>query len=531
MTDIPKEYPEVVSAQSKMDHLLSELASLQKNYSAEVTTTLDRIPKNKYHGKVLQLCHDQGIQVVKPPPKGLGGRLEEHNPLLRHEEYTMVPCSSRKSDCGAPVVDFSGYSGLLQHSGDTMGRASDLNEAYNMCGSETGCAGFTGKTKTGPFDLYGKNGTYFRPPGWKENPDTNSLEPDASAAPGGSVAFIKDGMISTTADYAPRTTKSMGVPSRVTYTKMDNVRVLSQSQAAAYTTFVENYPDKEGAAEEFARVPIARPMVSSQAAPLPAAELQTVLDASNVNGTTSVIVGPGPTNETAAALVSGAALLPAKGWTSYIPSKIIKSLAALGSIPQGTQINTWIAGTDSALMRERCPVTCETECGNYYFVGADNVVRPIAKSLRTCGKTPQRIKVDMYQFLNDQGFKLSSEIISSADQCAINLLDWPEKQKISRVLGELTSLGDQVHARITDLRQQGTVVAKDTGTTENDYNNVAKAYQSLYSKLSATTKASQTLDQMVSDFDLRSDAAGDRYVLWACVCVALVALIIHIARK
>lgn len=519
MTHIPKEYPEVVSTQNKMDHLISKLANLQKSYSNEVTTVLDNVRKNQYHGKVLQLCHDQGVPTTKWQGDGVGWKT------------TVVPCATRKADCAAPVVEFAGYRGSLQHTGDVLDGAANLNDAFNKCASETGCAGFTGEDELGPFQLYGRNGTYFDPPGWKENSATKALEPDSSLSNLRSVAFIKNGMVSATAGLKPWMVKSMGVPTKMTFMKYDNVRVLSQSDVSAYDEFAKVFPDKEGAAEEFAILPISRPFVSSPSAPLPVDKLNLALATADTNGTMSVLVGPDGSKNTAATLIAGAALLPARGWISYVPVKLVKSLAALGQIPTGTPVDTWVSGTDSAEVRLRCPATCSVECGNYYFVGADNVVRPIAKALGTCGKKAELIKTDMYQFLNDQGFKLSSDVIETADQCAINILDWPEKEQISQVLQELTALGDQIHARITTLKQEGADLARETGNAENEYNQVAEAYQAIYAKLRASKKASQTLDQMVTDFDLRSQAADQRYILWFCACVALVALIIHIARK
>lgn len=520
MTSIPHQYPEVVSATDEMDKLLSRLAHQQKDYSSQINNVLTEIPKNKYHGQVLELCHDQGLVEEQWHGDLFGGGWKQ----------VIQPCATNKSDCGAPMVDFKGYPGSLEHSGDTLGTAADLNEAYNECASTKSCAGFTSSKQTGPFNLYGTSGTYYDPPGWEKNPQTGKLEPSASAGNTNSMAYVKNDMIQTQSGFAATTSKSMGVPKNMQYTKLTGVRVLSQSEWAAGT----NLAGAEG--EKLAEIdlslePIRKPLVSSSSSPFPPTELQLAFDVSNVNGRTSILVGKGEKSKTAAVLVVGAALLPAEGWTSYVPTDQMKSLAALGSLPTGTVVNSWVPGKDSALMNDRCPITCDTECGNYYFVGADNVVRPIVKKLGTCGKKATRISVDMYQFLNDQGFKLSDEKIVDENQCAINLLDWPQKQEIQNTIDQLSALGDKVSQRVVELRKQGADVAKQTGVTENEYNRVANAYQGLSHKLQSVSRVSDTLSQMVSDFDLRAEAADGRYFLWLGACIALIGVIFYILRK
>ena len=507
MSHITQEYPEVIAAEDKMNQLLSQLSKLQVQYSKEITNVLTEIPKNKYHGAVLELCHDQGVIRHLNWWERLVN--DSEHPFTHMAGYETLSCGSKKSDCGAPSVTFQEYAGQLMQQGTSIGNAADLTEAYNLCAKESNCVGFSGKGQEGPYKLVEK-GASFAPA--DTNPQTR--------------AFIKNQDVGVPASATSLSTKSLGIPTQIKYLRLDGVRALTVSEHAAYIAALAMH-DPHALTR-----PLENPAVTSPETPLPLTLINKVLEMANATRESAVIVGPTKDKQSGASLVAVVSLLPVEGWTTYVRQEQFASLAQMGSIPKGISVSSWVAGPDSAVMRERCPITCDTECGKYYFVGADNVVHPIAKGLGTCGKKAVRIRQDMYQFISEQGFTLNaSAVITTPDTCAINLLGFKEKQEIASVIAQLTSLGEQVDQRVAQLRKQGEGIERETGVKQNEYNKVATAYQAIHGRMTKALKVSRTTEQMVRDFDERAESASDHYVLWLILIVALVGVIVYVARK
>ena len=258
MSDLHHEFPEVVDAQNEMDQLLSKLAGLQKAYAGQITSVLESIPKNRYHGQVLELCHDSGVMVNQ--------HRDFFDSMLFGGEQKK-PCSDYKSECGAPVVKFAEYEGSLGDGGHSLGTEVTQQYAYDSCAANTECVGFASADGRAPFSLYGSSGTHFKPGSGQDGR-----------------AFIKNGRVSVPKDSNALGDSSLGVPTKIEYVKLENVRVLSASEMAAYTAFLADYPDPESAAEEFGSSPMTNPTVSSSAAPLPAAELHSLCPNQSVQG-------------------------------------------------------------------------------------------------------------------------------------------------------------------------------------------------------------------------------------------------------
>ena len=509
MSHIQQEYPEVIAAEDKMNQLLSQLSKLQVQYSKQITNVLTEIPKNKYHGNVLELCHDQGVVHQLNWWETLTKKLEFSSANMVGDTET-ISCASKKGDCGAPSVTFQEYAGQLMQQGKSLGNAADLVEAYNLCAKESSCVGFSRKGQSGPYKLV-ETGASFSPE--DTNPQTR--------------AFVKNQSISIPADASSLSTKSLGVPIQIKYVRLDGIRGLTVSEHAAYIADLANHHP-----EAFIPGVLQNPAVTSPEKPFPLTLVEKVLEMANATRESAVIVGPTQKKQSGASLVAIVSLLPSEGWTTYVRQEQFASLAQMGPIPKGTPINSWVAGVDSVEMRKRCPITCDTECGEYYFVGADNVVRPIAKKLGTCGKKPIRIRQDMYQFISEQGFTLDTNtVIKTPDACAINLLGFKEKQEITNIITQLTSLGEQVDQRVAQLRKQGEGIERETGVKHNEYNKVATAYQKIHERMTKALKVSRTTEQMVRDFDERAISASNHYVLWLILVVVLVGVIVYVARK
>ena len=363
MSHIPQEYPEVVAAEDKMNQLLSQLSKLQVQYSKEITNVLTEIPKNKYHGAVLELCHDQGVVRHLNWWDRSANNLD--HPFAHVADYEVLTCASKKGDCGAPSVTFKEYAGQLIQQGKSLGNAADLMEAYNLCAKENDCIGFSGKGQQGPYKLFEKGAAF--------GPD------DANAQ---TRAFVKNQSVNVPTSAASLSTKSLGVPIQIEYVRLDGVRALTPTEHAAYIAAGSDAAKKQA----IGQAGIVNPSLTSPETPLPLTLVEKTLEMANATRESAVVVGPTQDKLSGSALVAAVSLMSVKGWTTYIRKDQLASLAQLGTIPKGIPVNSWVAGPDSAMMRERCPITCGTECGNYYFVGADNVVHPIAKGLGTCGK-------------------------------------------------------------------------------------------------------------------------------------------------
>jgi hypothetical protein len=509
MSQIPQEYPEVVAAEDKMNGLLSQLSKLQVQYSKEITNVLTEIPKNKYHGAVLELCHDQGILHHLNWWERTKKNIDPLSRIVGDTE--LLSCASKKGDCGAPAVTFKEYAGQLIQQGKSLGDAADLMEAYNLCAKENGCIGFSGDGQEGPYKLFEKGASFGQ-----------------AGANAQTRAFVKNKSVNIPASAASLSTKSLGVPIQIEYVRLVGVRALTPAEHAAYIDAGADDAVKQAIGQQG----LANPVLTSPETPLPLTLVEKTLEMANATRESVVIVGPTQEKLSGSALVAAVSLMAVKGWTTYVRKDQFASLAQLGAIPKGAPVNSWVAGPDSTMMRERCPITCDTECGNYYFVGVDNVVHPIAKGLGTCGKEAIRIRQDMHQFMGEQGFTLNADaVITTPDACAINLLGFKEKQKITDVIAELTSLGEQVHQRVAQLRKEGEGVEQQTGVKQNEYNKVAIAYQALHERMTKALKVSRTTEQMVRDFDERATSASDHYVLWIILIVVLVGVIVYVARK
>ena len=555
MSNIPKEYPEVTAAEDKMNGLLSQLAGLQSSYSKDISDVLTEIPKNKYHGTILELCSDKGVlrkmkwwEVIGSGLEDLGHGFEDigkeigsdigtlgkdvghllgaagsrskashTGPLNRAPRpdvpsgYELMSCGSKRGDCGAPTSTFKEYAGQLVEQGKSVGNAIDLMQAYNTCSADSSCAGFTGLGESGPYKLVTSAASFT-----KEGTTPRSR------------AFVKDADITIPASSAIMSSKSLGVPTQVQYRKLQGVRGLDPDESAAFTAAGGG----TAGAAAVAKIPLQNPIITSPQVPLPLGFVEKALSAADAMRGAAVIVGRTASNASGASAVPIVSLLASSGWDTYVPENEFAAIAKLGNIPSGEIVNSWIPGADSEKMKERCPITCDVECGDFYFVDVNNTVRPIAKSLKTCGKPYTRIRKDMYQFLNEQGFKLdTSRPIKQVSQCEINLLGSAQKAKIEQVMGELVALGEQVHSRATALRSQGDRVAKETGVANNEYNRVAKAYQGLDEKMGSVLQIGGTMRQMTADFKSRAISQEDYQSLWMILSVMVVAMMVYMARK
>ena len=560
MSNIPKEYPEVIAAEDKMNKLLSELAGLQSSYSADISNVLTEIPKNKYHGTILELCSDKGVlrklkwwEMLESGFKDLGRGFEDigkeigsdigtlgkdvghllgvaggksgaaahSGPLNRAPRpdvppgYELMSCGSKRGDCGAPTVTFNEYAGQLVEQGKSVGSAIDLMQAYNACGADGSCAGFTGMGESGPYKLV-----------------TSAASFTKEASTPQSRAFVKDADITVPASSTIMSSKSLGVPTRVQYRKLSGVRGLTPGENAAY---IDVGGGKAGAALMQVH-PLQNPILESPQVPFPQVLVEKALSVANLARIPSVVIGKTADGATGAAVTPIMALLAEPGWDTYVPENEFAAMAKIGDIPSGEIVDSWIPGANSEKMKERCPVTCDVECGDFYFVTVDNTVRPIAKSLaksgKVCGKPYTRIRKDMYQFLNEQGFRLdTSRPITKASDCEINLLGSDQKAKIQNVMNELMALGEQVRGRVTTLRSEGDRIAKETGVANNKYNQVAKAYQGLEGKMGSVLQIGGTMQQMTADFKSRAISQEDYQSLWMVLSVVVIALMVYMARK
>ena len=555
MSNISKEYPEVTAAEDKMNRLLSELAGLQSSYSKDISDVLTEIPKNQYHGTIVELCSDKGVlrkmkwwEMLESGFRDLGQGFEDigkdigsdigtlgkdvgnlvglassgskashRGPLNRAPRpdvpygYELMSCGSKRSDCGAPTATFKEYAGQLVEPGKSIGDSVDLMQAYNTCSYDRSCAGFTGTGESGPYKLV-----------------TSAASFTKEGAMPQSRAFVKNADITIPASSGAMSSKSLGIPTQVQYRKLEGVRGLDPDESAAYTAAGGG----AAGAAAVGKMPLQNPIVTSPGVPMPLGFVEKALSAANAMRGASVIVGKTSKNKSGASAIPIVSLLVAPGWETYVPENEFASIAKLGNVPSGEIISSWIPGADSEKMKERCPITCDVPCGDYYFVDADNTVRPIAKSLKTCGKPSTRIRQDMYQFLNDQGFKLDmGRPIQKVSDCEISLLGSAQKAKIENVMEELMGLGKQVRSRVLDLRTEGDRISKETGVKNNEYNLVAQAYQGLETKMGSVLQVGDTMRQMTADFKSRAISQESYHNLWMVLSVLVIALMVYMARK
>lgn len=505
MSNIPNEYPEVTAAEDKMNRLLSNLSGMQSSYSKDISDVLVEIPKNKYHGTVVELCSDKGI-LHKSEGSLNKGSMSDTPP-----GYELMSCGSKRSDCGAPTAMFKEYTGRLVEQGRSVGDAIDLVQAYNTCSADSSCAGFTGMGEAGPYKLVTSAASFT-----KEGTTPRSR------------AFIKNADITVPIPSGVMSSKSLGIPTQVQYRKLQGVRGLDPDESAAY---VSAGGGSTGAAV-IAKIPLTNPLVTSSQIPLPLVLVEKALTAANMVKLNSVVTGKTADNKSGASLTPIVSLIESVGWVTYVPENEFASIGKIGNIPTGEIISSWIPGPDSTKMKERCPITCDVECGDYYFVDADNTVRPITKSLKTCGKPFTRIRQDMHQFLNEQGFKLdTSRSIKHISECEINLLGFNQRAKIQQVMDELMALGKHVNSRVTALRHEGHRISQETGVSNNEYNRVAQAYQGLEGKMDSVLNAGSTMQQMAADFKSRAISQSDHHIIWMILSFSVIAMMVHMSRK
>ena len=509
MSNIPKEYPEVTTAEDKMNRLLSELAGLQSSYSKGISDVLTEIPKNQYHGTIVELCSDKGVLHKiegKSAEISLGSYKSDASP-----GYEFLSCGSKRSDCNAPMATFKEYTGQLVEPGKSIGNAVDLMQAYNSCSSDSSCAGFTGMGESGPYKLVTSAASFT-----KEGVTPRSR------------GFVKNADITIPASSGAMSSKSLGIPTRVQYRMLKGVRGLDPDESATYTAAGGGM----AGAAAVGKIPLLNPIITAPGVPMPLGYVEKALSAADKIRGASVIIGKTSSNKSGASAVPIVSLLVAPGWNTYVPENEFAAIAKLGNIPSGEIINSWVPGANSEKMKERCPITCDVSCGDYYFVDADNTVRPIAKSLKTCGKPSARIRQDMNQFLNDQGFKLDmTRPIKQVSDCEINLLGSHQKAKIEKVMEELMGLGKQVRSRVIALRTKGDQTSKETGIKNNEYNRVAQAYQGLESKMGSVLQVGDTMRQMTADFKSRAISQEGYQNFWMVLSVVVIAMMVYMARK